>query len=587
MRKNLVACSLMLCVLCMDVGSAGAQAQSDEEEVERLRKQARLSSHCLALREISVGLWDKTAAERDRLLFDRPRAASPQTELFKKMMALCSEDGMQSSLFSMIAEDSVTDSLKEALVYGIANNPHRAGIIEGFEAVLLDPDAMVKYPTRVRAAVVCSLMNTCAVRGIQPSEKTVDHVLANDLSSDARLFVVQELGRFGRKWYPLLAGHIKSEEKELRYGAMEGLQMMYVQKQIDAKELETNLKWLIENEDHANNRYLAVMMYGTHLRGERHEDYLYSIATEKDLHRNEKDTIEAAVDRLMACADNRKRAFETLEKLAVFSHPFTQDAAIGALCVWPDSRKQALQSIERLLAWARKDDEDNLEKLNEERIEKGLSTLGALLEQIQEPIVTRLRFVPDMEGVSLLENLMYSSPFDNIQQTAPMSIVECMQNDEVGAILEKATREHEDAFVAEQAMRAYSLLKGMEADEFLKTYVIKTKNPDRQKRAIGVLGQRGWEFGPRCKALEALRYLKKIAELSHLSKELDEAISRALNYKPENFTAFLDAIERAHGYWATVWADTNPDNPAAKAGMESERGRQRAKALRGLYDKFF
>ncbi|MDQ7779774.1 MAG: hypothetical protein RDV41_08700 [Planctomycetota bacterium] len=557
-----------------------------EAEIEKSKQRERLLK---AVLDVQVELAGKSQEEKDRLLFDRPRIAVRRTPLFQRVVKLCSEEGVQSRFFEMdVIARAPSAPLAEALVYGIAENSDKETVQKGFETILLDPDAMAKYPQRVRVAVVLCLMDVYVAQGKQPSGKVVEHVLQNDLSSRVRLFVLQELGQFGEAWYQLLSKNIRAEESDLRYGAMEGLQIMFIHGGIGAKELEENLRWMIDNEEDDNNRRLAVMMYGTHLKGKEHEDFLYRFVTDEKVHKRDEGAIVAAVDRLMACGENRERIFGMLEEACRNTdNPCSQEAAIGALAVWPDDRRKALDGLERVRTWAREMDEKlNPDKLSEELLPKG-QYFVPLLQKVDEEIVGQMRFVPDVDTVEFIEKLMYESPFSCAQAGAPGCMVECLQDDNVEAILKKAMSEHSSTGVASSAMHAYSLLKGMEADDFLKQFVVKTRDDLKRKDAIRCLGRRGYDFGPRCKALEALQYLRKIEELAHLRADIDSAIANAEAYAPENFAAFLDGIEKTLEYSSVVWADSNPDNPAAKAGMESERGRQRAKALRGLYDKFF
>ncbi len=565
-----------------------------QKELEKLKEREKeldselaVRGNVVALCDISVDINEKGHGEAERLLFGRPRVAGPQTPLLLKVIRLCSIEGILPDLFRMLERPSVSTPMKEALVYGIMENADVEAVIRGYESIIQSPWEIryQKYPDRVRATVVSCLMELYRLGGIQPSDDFVEHALSE--SDNGVTFFLRDLGKFGPEWYPLLSGRVCWATRPDRYGAMEGLQNLYLRGQISPELFAGDLQRMIKKEKDDTLLDLAILMYGTHLKGEKHEEFLRVVL------RNAETATEAgrAAYVLMAFAENREDVFKALQKIMYEDNPLAREAAIWAVAVWPDDRKRALDALDKLRKDAVEFDRKNgLDVYYDETYEgpEG-GHCKPLLQIVDDTLSWRMRYVPDAETVKFLRRLMDETPFQAVKCTLPYRMVEGMQDDETEKLLKDLAWKDPSAWVCHAALKMYSVLKGMEADEFLKQVAVESEHALRQEQAIKVLGLRGYWFGPRCKALETLKALQEQGGYEEsVRKALADAMKEAESYKPENWREFLDEIDKKEGYWLAVRsASLGSDRHAVQSGMQSEYIRRHNKAFIGLYAKFF
>ncbi len=165
-----------------------------------------------------------------------------------------------------------------------------------------------------------------------------------------------------------------------------------------------------------------------------------------------------------------------------------------------------------------------------------------LPQSVDEALAWRLAYVPDIETVRFLRRLVGETQFHMVKELLPFRMIECMQDEETEKLLKELAWHDPSAWVCLAALRAYSRLKGMETDEFLRQVVVESKLALRQEQAIKVLGERGRWYGPRCKALETLKALQKEGRYEESArKALADAIESAASYKPESQFFFARA----------------------------------------------
>jgi hypothetical protein len=223
--------------------------------------------------------------------------------------------------------------------------------------------------------------------------------------------------------------------------------------------------------------------------------------------------------------------------------------------------------------------------------EKGFVHLAPVpsLEMVDRTIARKLTYIPDFRVVEFLLEFLEDTPYQQAKAEVPYRLIECVQDERVEEILKKLIFHHEDAYVCQRAIMAYSVLKGFDADDYLKRVVIRGKDKLRQIFAIQQLGWRGYVFGPFCKAEKVLNYLARIDELSHLDDEINKALGEAKRYHPAHFYWYLCEMDRHLSYWNTFHIQSRPQDYAwtKRVRMSTVDRERTAKAKIALYHKYF